>query len=66
MFRCEMCHKAKNTYEKPVRVVTKTETIEHPQREDKRHPSGFDNGGMGTRIVEEKNVCAACVLETVG
>lgn len=66
MFICAFCHKSSRHGESMRRVVTASEPIEYPIREGAYPPRGEeikrrpDNGGVGTRIMQEKPMCPRC------
>ena len=50
---------------KPVKVVTKTADVTYPKRYGRVNgeETCIDNGGKGTQIVEELDMCASCAAK---
>ena len=60
-FKCEKCGNYQGAGKKPIRVVVETRVISYPQRyADPEHKICIDNGGAGTAIVKESNMCNEC------
>lgn len=60
-FRCQNCDAVQKSGTKPVKTVTKIRPKVYPVRysdPEKRHI--IDNGGHGTEIAEELNLCEKC------
>jgi hypothetical protein len=74
MFRCQTCDRVSQSYEQPIKVVSKKREKEYPQRlvnnRKKKYeelPNGklqlieqVDPGGFGWERVQELTVCSTC------
>lgn len=63
-YKCDRCNRSQFLFSRPTRRVIATAPITHPKRH--RMVGGeprevIDEGGSGTRIVKEQNLCPACV-----
>lgn len=58
-FRCEWCKESQPNGTKPTRLVIETRERIYLPRYD-RSGAKIDNGGKGTEIVKEMNVCSGC------
>ena len=59
MFKCQKCEQSAD---RPIRVVTERKMVNHLNGA----PAVGPRGGMGSQIVKEISVCAACLPNTPG
>ena len=59
-FKCDGCQKTQANRDKPIRVVAETREKIYPIRYAKDGKTVIDNGGRGTEIAREINLCAPC------
>jgi len=61
MFICGKCKEPIGPGTSPIKVVTKTKSVIHPERTYKRKGEKVnDRGGSGTQIVTEEDRCLEC------
>lgn len=59
-FTCDKCHQAQVPHTKPIRVVVETRRRSYPRRYAKDGKKIIDEGGHGSEIVREMNLCPLC------
>lgn len=65
-FRCDNCNKVQPAYSKPIKVITETRNRIYPKRfADLEQKIVIDNGGVGTEVVKEVDLCQDCYQLTL-